>query len=437
MRTGAWWLALTLPEATRFQRDPKLINFDFLPDPVNKFLKVVEVVLEHIELTHLLFSTVSSTAYQPPAFVANAMQPSYARQDAGAPGFPFGTGTMTLDQGVSVGARVKFGKHDIVRRVIDLDELDAQVTIGEIITLQASIPGRLKLDAGGGNSLVLSSPMLRIKENLEVTEAGPEFDIMGGLDIHFFRQRLQMTGWLSLAEESLTGHIQMTELTLPIPLTPIYSLPGVQLVINRDKPLSLDLGLQFEPSGLDLGLSGSFAIYKEDKDLVYGEAGFVLELVEEIPQPLYIEFGTDELSIPVLLEALTGVQYRLHLADSAARLVAEGAEAADAVADQAGGDAGSAIKTVGEAADKAAKGLSSAIEAAESALGHLEAILSKVEFRDVRFHWADSIVNLPDGSTVMPGIGIRGGLRIFDWDAFAVMDTFWSGHSWLFGSSGG
>ncbi|MFZ1404643.1 MAG: hypothetical protein WAW03_16225 [Anaerolineae bacterium] len=401
-------------------------DLTFLPEPVHKLLKVVAAVLEHIELTHLLFSTVSSSAYQPPAFAASAMQPSYARQDAGAPSFPFGTGTMTLGQGVSVGARVKFGQHDIVRRVIDVDELDGQVTVGDVVALQVSIPGRLKLDAGGGNSLVLTSPMLRIKENLEIPEAGPEFDIMGGLDIHFVGQRLQMTGWIALAEESLTGHVQMTELALSVPLTPIYQLPGVQLVINQDKPLSLDLGLQFEPSGLDLGLSGSFAIYKDDKNLVYGDAGFVLEVEGEVVQPLYVEFGTDELSIPVLLEALTGVQYRLHLADSAAKLLAKGAEAAeevaDDVADQVGGDAGSAVKAAGEAADKAAKGVSAAVEAAESALGHLEAILSKVEFRDVRIHWADSIVNLPDGATVMPGVGIRGGLRIFDWDAFAVLD---------------
>ncbi|MFZ1597718.1 MAG: hypothetical protein WAW26_17870, partial [Anaerolineae bacterium] len=168
-------------------------DLTFLPEPVHKLLKVVAAVLEHIELTHLLFSTVSSSAYQPPAFAASAMQPSYARQDAGAPSFPFGTGTMTLGQGVSVGARVKFGQHDIVRRVIDVDELDGQVTVGDVVALQVSIPGRLKLDAGGGNSLVLTSPMLRIKENLEIPEAGPEFDIMGGLDIHFVGQRLQMT----------------------------------------------------------------------------------------------------------------------------------------------------------------------------------------------------------------------------------------------------
>lgn len=401
-------------------------DLTFLPEAANEFLRVVEKVLEHIELTHFLFSTVSSSAYQPPAFAASAMQPSYARQDADAPSTPFGAGTMVLGQGVSVGVRVKFGPHDIVRRVIDVDEIDGQVTIGEVIALQVAIPGSLKLDAGGGNSLALSAPVLRIKDNLEIPEAGPEFDIQGGLDIHFSGQRLQMTGWLALAEESLTGHVQLTELSLPIPLTPIAMLPGVQLVINKDKPLSLDLGLQFEPSGLDLGLSGSFAIYKDDKDLVYGDAGFVLELVEEVPQPLYVEFGADELSIPVLLEAITGVQYRLRLADAAAKLAAAGAEATEAAADEvgdlAGGEVGSDVKAASEAADKAAKGASTAIEAAESALGHLEAILSKVELRDVRFHWADSIVNLPDGSTVMPGVGIRGGLRIFDWDAFAVLD---------------
>ncbi|MFN8440116.1 MAG: hypothetical protein U0175_05065 [Caldilineaceae bacterium] len=428
---GIAFTASALPESAvpgnqTASLDSLLGDLPFLPDGVKPLLSTALTVLQHIELTHILLSTVNSNRYQPPLFAPDTMQPSFARQAADAPNTPFGTGTMALSRGVAVGVRVKFGEHDLIRRVIDVDELDGQVTLGEVLALQISIPGTLSLDAGGGNNLSLTAPQLRLKQNLESPEAGPEFDLQGGLELHLFGARVAMNGWLGLAEESLSGHIQLTDLSLPIPLTPIAALPGVQLVINNEKPLSLEVGLQFEPPGLDLGLGGSFAIYKDKDELTYGDVVFVLELVEEVPQPLYVAFGLEEMSIPVWLEAMTGVQYRLHLADAAAKLAAEAAvatgEAANEVATLGSSDAGDAVATAGEATAEAAQDASTAIEAVESALSHIEAILNQVELNDVRFHWADSIVNLPDGSTAMPGVGVRGGLKIFDWNAYAELE---------------
>ncbi|MBK6929673.1 MAG: apolipoprotein A1/A4/E family protein [Saprospirales bacterium] len=387
----------------------------FLPEGVDKLLEAVAEILDGVELTHLLVSTVSSNTYQPPAFSSNAMLPGFARQGAAAPSRSFGSGTMTLNKGLSVGARVKFSDNKAIQRVIQIDELDGQLTIGDVFALQISIPGTLSLDAGGGNSLVLTSPMIQIKENLESPAAGPELAVMGGLDLHLFGQRLKMAGWLALAEESITGHIQLQAIPVPIPISPCAYMPGVQLVIDEPHPLSLEVGLQFEPAGLDLGMSGSFAICKNKDEKVYGNAVFVLEMIEEVPNPLYVEFAIDEMSMPILLEAMTGVQYRLHLMDDVVKLAGDGAE----IVKQAGPDE---TKDAAAAAAEAAKTASAGIEAVESALGHVEAILSKVEFTDVRMRWADSIVNLPDGTTAMPGVGVRGGLKIFDWNAFAVMD---------------
>ena len=388
---------------------------DFLPAGVDTLLSAVEEILHEVELTHLLVSTVSSNAYQPPAFSSNDMLPGFARQSTASPVRSFGSGTMPLSEGLSIGARVKFGDNNILRRVIQVDELDGQLTIGEVFALQVSIPGTLSLNAGGGNSLVLTSPMLQIKESMTSPLAGPELDIMGGLDLHLFGQRLQMAGWLALSEESITGHIQLKAIPIPIPISPCAYLPGVQLVIDETHPLSLDIGLQFEPAGLDLGMSGSFAIYKGKDEKVYGDAVYVLEMIEEVPNPLYVEFSIDELSIPILLEAMTGIQYRLHLADEAAQLIEAGAESVEK--DGPGATQGAAAEVAG-----AAQTVSGGIEAVESALGHVEAILSNVELTDVRMYRADSIVNLPDGTTAMPGVGVRGALKIFNWDAFAVMD---------------
>ncbi|MCC6410331.1 MAG: hypothetical protein IT270_01655 [Saprospiraceae bacterium] len=391
-------------------------DMDFLSQDVRNKLEEVMNLLPEIELTHLLVASMQANAYQPPGFSTDSMLPIFARQGSSMSTSTFGNGGMRLNKGLSIGARVKFDKKSPIRRVIDIEELNGQVTIGAgELAVQVALPLGLKLDAGSGTSLALTSPVLQVKGGT----SGAEFDIMGGLDLMLFGQRLNLAGWLSLAEESLTGHIQIIEIPDFIPI-PAGSMPGVQIIIEKDHPLSLEVGLQFEPAGLDLGVSGSFAVYKNETELVYGEAVVVLEMIEEVPNPLYVEFSMDEMNIPILMEAMTGVQLRLHQLNKVAQVAQEGAEF---VSEHGPGVTGG----VADAAAGAGKAASVGIEAVESAIGHVQALMSKVEMEDVRLYWADSIVNLPDGSTAKPGIGMRGKLRVCDWDAFAMMDMSMSG----------
>ena len=195
---------------------------------VAAFISAVETVIDRVELTHLLLSTFSSTTVQPPAFQADVLTLSDQTTE-GAATHPFGTGLLTLTRGASIGARLRFGKDDVVRKIVDVDEIDAVLTLGDV-GLQVAIPGELSLDAGGGNTLVLKSPSLRIRESLADAEAGPEFDVSGELALHVFGQRLDVSGWVALTAESVTGHIELTELPFAGNIVPM--LPGVQLVVE-------------------------------------------------------------------------------------------------------------------------------------------------------------------------------------------------------------
>ncbi len=382
-----------------------------LLDGVPDFLKLVTEVTGNIALTHIIVSTVDKRRFRPPPFAANAMLPSHDAAPGGQASHPFGSAPMLLGQGLSIGARVTFGENKIVRRVIDVHELDGQVTLGEgVLALQVSLPGNFKANAGKGNSLVLTAPTLRIKENLENPEVGPELDLQGGLDLRLFGEKLNVVGWLALTEESLSAHVMFTELSVPIV---VPELLGVAVVVTPQHPLAFDLGLEFESAGLDLGLQASFDIYKNDKDTVFGDAAFVLEMIEEVPNPEYVEFSLEQMSIPVILEAIYGIQRALHDVD-------EGAKEVEKDADKLGG-------AVGKDAGALAKGVSETAEDIESFVGHVENILSMVSLKDVSFYWADNIVNRPDGQTVMPGVGFHGDLHLFGWDAYAKVDLSTAG----------
>ena len=158
-----------------------------------------------------------------------------ARAVAGEAGVPFFTisGSDFVEMFVGVGASRVRDLFEQAKQnspcIIFVDEIDAVLTLGDV-GLQVAIPGELSLDAGGGNTLVLKSPSLRIRESLADAEAGPEFDVSGELALHVFGQRLDVSGWVALTAESVTGHIELTELPFAGNIVPM--LPGVQLVVE-------------------------------------------------------------------------------------------------------------------------------------------------------------------------------------------------------------
>jgi hypothetical protein len=376
-----------------FQAGAGLGDLPFLPPAVGELLDAVGDVL-HLHPTQVLISTRAAGRFLPPGFSDGALQPGVGQAGAGARSTPFGRAAMPLGKGLALGMELRLGEgpDNPLRKLLRFDRLDAQLTVSaEEVGLQAAIPGDLQIDVGGGNSIVLGGPYLRV----ELGETGPAFDIGGSIDLMLFHRHLHAEGWLSVSTHSLDAHIGVFGIELP----PAPCLPGVHFIATEEDPLWLDLGVQFAPPGLMMGLKGHFYIQLTDRR-VEGDVTFVLEVVELLPQPLYVEFELDEMSIPVMLEAMTGAQWALmkadQLAHAASRLPAD----------------------LGDAAALAGEGL----DAVEGAISHINAILSEVSLDDVRIRWCDSVVNLPDGSVAMPGVGFRGRVSLFGWDAFAMLD---------------
>ncbi len=378
---------LTLREGAHLSQLP------FVPELVGNLLEAT-TSLFGLELTQVLFSTLQAGRFSPPGFQEANLVPSFGQTGIRPASRPFGTAAMPLGRGFALGGRITLSDdpNNPIRRVLNFDHIDAQVTFSaQEVGIQAVLPGSLKIDAGGGTSLELRDAMFRV----EMGESGPAMDVGGSLDLMLFHKHLHADGWLSISTHSLEGHIGIYGIEFPPP----PMLPGVHFTATEEKPFYLDVGLQFEPPGLMMGMKGHFYIQTSGRRYE-GDVTFVLEIVEIIPQPLYVEFEIDALNIPCMVEAMTGVQWALaqaeHLADEANR---------------APGAIGSAAEVV-----------EGGIAAIEGAIAHLNDILDDVSLNDVRIRWCDSVVNLPDGTLALPGVGFRGEVSLFGWDAFALLE---------------
>jgi len=365
-------------------RDGKdLGDLSFLPDAVGRFLGDVSQVLD-LQPKSVLFSTLAQGGYVPPSFGAESLKPTFHRTGAFPPTQPFGSSWGRLGKGLAVGGRVVFPEGSPCHDVLGLDELEAVLTVsGSSASVMASL-GTMTLAGGPDGQLRLDDAFLRVAFGTAV-----EIDLGGSLDLLIFDQHVNVKAWLSLSESSMLAHIGIES----FPDLQLRALPGVHLLIDKDHPLYFDIGVQFEPEGLDLGLQGSFYIGPEAGDY-NGDVTFVLQMIEEIPNPLYVRFDITTLDLYALCEALTGVDSTLH--------------AVDRIATQAGTRAG--------------QDLSASLQEIEGVIDHVHSVLSDLRMDDVAFHWADSVVVLPDGSSAMPGVGFRGRVQLFGWDVYANLE---------------
>lgn len=372
---------------------------DALPFDNNTVLKsildTVDAVLDHVELTHVIVSTVKSKKFRTPAFTDSTSQTPTVQGSTTGVSRPFGMEDISIDQGVGVGFKVRFGYHPLLSRFIKIKELYAQATLAkENIGFKIFIPETLSLDVGGGNGLALTQPSLEIKKGGSTAL----FNLGGNIELMLFGESIEVGGWLSLSTKGIYANLEIKELSLP----PIPMIPGVHFEATTDESIYLLLGLNFQPPSINLGVQAPFYICTADPDVRNtGQAGFVLEIVKGAAHPKYLEFGLEKMNLMTAVEVFTGVNYFTQLAK-------EGSEA------------------VGDALDGPFDDLSGGVEvgaeAVQGALEHIESVVSNVELQSVRFHWANNITYLPDGNIAMPGVGFRAGLEFLGWNAFASLN---------------
>jgi hypothetical protein len=348
-----------------------------------------------VEPRAMLVSTLAKGSLLPPAFDMEIFQPSFDRQPGSSISKPFGQAKINLNgPGVAVAGRIGFSSQDSgvfsrLGSLIHLPTLDVQLAASTGgISLQAYLGGSLRVDATSSLGLVLRDPSLGIAyEN-----STPKISIYGALDVQLFGLPISFTGGLGLTEHSLTGHLQVKD--FPLHLYPIGFLRGVHF---KDDCF-LEVGVTFG-SELVLGFMGEFYI-GPDSSNYNGKIATVVHMIGEIPEPAYVGFEIDKLDLPGVVEAYFGVESAIAQAQEIAKLTSK-----------LPGEAG-------EASNLASQGL----DELKNVLNYLKEILGEVQFQDAAFHWADSVVTLPDSSIAQPGVGFRGRLNILGWQAMAFLE---------------
>lgn len=253
-----------------------------------------------LQNTMLILSTVADDNFTVPSLpaVTPPGQPAVGRRT-----FPaIGTKKMRLRPGVTVAALLDLSSNDLLkflgRSILKKDELLIQVAIGDglsNVSFLSYLDGSLTLDVGV-EKLVLSDPYIRI-------DSMPAFGIYiaGTTLIPFNHVTLQASGALELSDVAMEAMLQVKaqdggkQTSLPMP----FGLRGVSL-----DELDIEVGVIFQPPGVDLGIEGKFNIKGQPPNI--NEFIIVLDPKTGIPNPIYLSAYVQSLTISDLIMAVSG-----------------------------------------------------------------------------------------------------------------------------------
>jgi hypothetical protein len=293
----------------------------------------------------------------PPNYVLPALPAVPAAGPAGRPNSPVASGmTLQLATGISVVAVIDLAtSSDPVlgnfRTIVGTSKLALQVAVTpSSVSLFAGLAGSVKIPAGG-SSLVLSNAGVRI-------EAGalPSFQIYGSLAFAISGTPVRATARLLLAptEAQVAMELAAEQGSLPGP-------PGIKGL--HFEQFGVMLGVFFAPPAVDLGVQGRFRI-GEEQALRADEFAFVLQIIEEVPNLLYLSFYIDKMDLGQVVTLFTDA------------------------------DEPDAVKS-----------------------------LEIVKASNLSFHWCEMPVMLPDGTMTKPGFGFSAAIDILAFGAHAELEV--------------
>lgn len=255
--------------------------------------------------TMLVLSTVKDDSFIVPTLPA---LPAPGQLGAARPRtFPtIGTTQMHLKPGVSLAALLELegnGSNAVLKNlhsVVGQSELLIQTSVSDLsqISFQADLDGGLSIAGAGSDKLVLSDAYVQLTDSTSALSVL----VAGSVMIPFNHVTLQASGAMAISDTSMQAIFQIAAGVdgKPKPIPSPFGLAGVEL----DK-LSIEVGVEFEPPGVDLGLEGSFNITGQEVDA--NDFTIVMELEGEIPNPVYLSTHIQSLTIAKAITALTGL----------------------------------------------------------------------------------------------------------------------------------
>lgn len=302
----------------------------------------------------VMLSSATLPNYTPPALPGlPAPTPSSAfppRLQAGRSPTPTANGvTLQLPPGLSLAAALDFatsGANDPSLRnmqgLVGVSELVMQATANASgVSLFIGLDGKIGIPTGTGSRLTLGNASLAFTMSLV-----PVYQMSGALGFRVFGTPVEATARLMVAPTQAQVSLSVSSSAGSLP-----SPPGMKGLHMRQ--FGVMMGVFFEPPGLDLGLQGRFQIGNETA-LRDDEFAIVLQVIEEVPNILYLSFYVDEMSLGRLVTLFT---------------------------------------------DRSAPDLIAAMDI--------------VKASQLSFYWCEAPVALPDGSVGLPGFGVSARIRLF------------------------
>ena len=212
--------------------------------------------------------------------------------------------------------------------------------------LSAALGDNVYIPSGRGQ-LPLYKPTIQI--NLKPL---PSVQLSGALEFTVQGTLVMATARLTISETEaeVAVFLAADQGALPAPA----GLRGL-----HGESFGVEMGVFFEPPGIDLGLQGSFRIGSV-QTLQPDQFAFVLEVIGEVPNLQYMSFYIDSIDLAEVVTIFTNASQPAILQE-----------------------------------------------------------LSMVQASDLSFHWADTAVTLPDGSNITPGFGFSGNIQIYSFGAHA------------------
>lgn len=265
------------------------------------------------------------------------------------PDFPLlGSTSIDLAEGLNLKAEIEFATTGN-----ELAKALGGVLGGDSLIVDISLETPVSITAN------LGTPDISLLKAMRLTEAEltltlgshPSCELRGGMLIPLGGGTTQLTASLGVTVEEIEVALEWTDndggLKAP------FLLKGVTLT-----ELGAEFGVSFEDPGLVVGLEGQFDIVGEKGS---NDCAIVVDFGAELIAPLAFKADVGELSIEVIVAAITGSR------------------------------------------------------------PSLPAPLSSLSVTDASFHWAQADTMLPDGSTVSTGFGFQGFVDLFGFKFFAML----------------
>ena len=255
-------------------------------------------------------------------------------------------GVIAIDQGEQT------GEITALRTVIPETHLtiSASWSPGARITLRAVLDGSVTIPTGGSSDLEIGNAALEFIFADDVI-----FRLSGELAMHFDHQTIDVTPAIAISAEAFVFSVD-------VEFEDGWHAPMGIAGLTLDE-VGFLLGVEFLPApGLDLGLEGKSHIGNHAP--AGDDFAFVLEMVEEIPNPLLLSFYLDEIDVKTAMQVF----------------------------------------------------------APEADTSSLPSFVNDLEVTQLSFYWAESVVTLPDGTVAQPGLRFGGNVDIFGFEAHAALE---------------